>query len=364
MKDSIIEQLLEPKFFDAFIRENMKLSTYKAEWKNEMNTEYEAAKVYQANVAEYAAAMVGSVIDGHAEKPTHQMPTLNQLSGSIAHMADEWQMDNARLEQFYYLEGRYRNKKAGYTNEQNVAEFRKLIQYLFNPFEQAVIAPHKRIDMLYFEGLFNGTQTVNRHNNTAADVSFTYELGVKKFAAITAAWGTKEATPIEDIQALQDYARSKGKIIRKLRMSRSTFRKMCKSSEIMASFTLKLNKIDVKPSVISPTDINTYLESIMLPTIVIEEDKFSRLADGSNVNLIKDDRVVAQCADRVAVLKVSDPLESIDKLPGKTYSTHDDNLVGFYRDKHGRFVDYDMWATPVFVGRDDFFILDTSKTSL
>ena len=90
MKDSIIEQLLEPKFFDAFIRENMKLSTYKAEWKNEMNTEYEAAKVYQANVAEYAAAMVGSVIDGHAEKPTHQMPTLNQLSGSIAHMADEW----------------------------------------------------------------------------------------------------------------------------------------------------------------------------------------------------------------------------------------------------------------------------------
>lgn len=365
MVNSIVEELLKPKFFDAFIQENMKTSTYKAEWKNEMTTEYEAAKVYQANVAEYAAAMVGSVIDGYAEKPTHQMPSIDQIMGSIAHMADEWQLDNKRLEQFYYLEGRYRNRKENYTEAQNVAEFDKIVKYLFDPFEKAVIAPHKRIDMLYFEGLFKGTQTVSRTNNPQANVSFTYDLGVKKFAAKVAAWGTDTATPIDDIEQVQDYARAHGKVIRKLRMSRVTFRKMCKSSQIIQAFTLKLNKIDVKPSAVSVADVNTYLESIMLPTIVVEEDKFATLSDGkTTVNLIPDDYVVAQCADRVAILKVSDPLEAVDQLPGKTYSTHDDNLVGFYRDKKGRFIDYDMWATPAFVGREDYYILKTGTTSV
>lgn len=364
MVNSLVEKLQDPKFFDAFIQDNMKLSTYKAEWKNEMNVEHEAAKVYQANLAQYAAAMVGSVIDGHAEKPTHQMPTINQIMGAIAHMGDEWQMDNARLEQYYYLEGRYRDRRANYTQAQDTAEFSNLVKFLFDPFEKAVIAPHKRIDMLYFEGLFSGTQTVSRANNQSANVAFTYDLGVKKFAAKVAGWGSANATPFEDIQQVQNWARSHGKVIRKMRMTQATFQKMCKADEIIQSFILKLGKVEVKPSLISAQDVNTYLTSVALPTITIEPDRFATLPDGTTINMSVDDRVVFQCADRIAVLKVSDPLEMIDKLPNKTYSTHDDNLVGFYRDRHGRFIDYDMWGTPAFVGKDDYYILKTDTTSI
>lgn len=364
MVNSIVEELLKPKFYDAFIQDNMKTSTYKADWKNEMQVEYEASKSYRANVAEYAAAMVGSIIDGHAEKPTHQMPSANEIYGSIAHMADEWQMDLQRLEHFYYLEGRYRDKRGNYTKEQDAVEFQKLVKYLFDPFEKAVIAPHKRIDMLYFEGLFNGTQTVSRTNNVSADVAYTFDLDMKKFAAKIAAWGAETATPIEDIQQVVDWASGRGKNVLKIRMSRSTFRKMCKSTEILSAFTLKLGKLDVKPAAVSPADVSTYFESIMLPTLVVEPDRFATLPDGTSVNMTVDDRVAFQCSDRIAVLKCSDPLEAIDKLPNKTYSTYDDNLVGFYRDKKGRFIDYDMWATPVFIGKDDLYILKTDVTSL
>jgi len=360
--DSIVSKLLEPKFFDAFIQDNMKLSTYQAEWKKEIDVEFSAHKVYQANLAEYTAAMVGSVIDKNGKKPTHLMPTIEQITGALSHMADKWQMDNDRLEQFYLLEGRYRDKRASYTPAQDNDEFRKLIEFLYRPYDAAVIAPQKRIDMLYFEGLFNGTQTVSRTNNTSANVSFTYSLNVKKFQAKVATWGQATATPLDDIQALEDYAQAHGRVIRRLRMSKRTFRKMCQSNQILASFKLKLAKADITPtSILSVNDVNAYLESLLLPTIEIEKDRFATLADGTSVNFTVDDRVVAQCADRVAVLKVSDPLESIDPLPNKTYSTVDNNLIGTWRTDEGRFIDYDMWATPVFTGMDNYYILETDK---
>lgn len=365
MTDSLLLKLQEPKFFDAFVQENMKLSTYKAEWKDEMGApEYCAAKAYQAYLAEHTAAIVGSVIDKNAEKPTHQMPTAQELVGSIGRMGDEWQMDNDKLSQFYHLEGRYRDRYQNYNDSQRVAEWEKLVKYLFNPFEKAVIAPQKRIDMLYFEGLFNGTQTVSRINNTRSAVSYTYDLGVKKFVAKTAAWGSASATPIDDIQAIVDYAASMGKTVMKIRMSKGTFRKMCLSDQIKGQFTLKLGKVDVvKPSAISVADVNAYMESILMPTITVEKDRFATLANGQSTNLTPDNKVVFQCAETIAVLKVSDPLEAIDKLPNKTYSTYDDNLVGYWRSERGRFTDYEMWAQPVFTGKNDFFILEADKTA-
>lgn len=362
--DSIIKELEKPRNFDSFVQEQMKNSTFIAEWKNEMpNVEYCSTSVYQAYVAEYGAAMVGSVVDRNAEKPTHQMPTAKELVGTLSRMADEWQMDNDRLEQYYYLEGRFRNKQNTFTSEQREVEYAKLVKFLFDPFEKATIAPHKRIDSLYFEGLFNGTMTVDGSNNKKSPVSYTIDLGVKKFYAKTAAWGTETSTPLDDIQEIVDYLGSRGKTVLKMRMSARTFRKMCKSKQLKDIFTLKLGKVEVNSARISQAEMNLYLSSILLPEIVVEKDRYSTLQDGSSLNMTQDDRVVFQCADTVAVLKVKDPLESVDPLPNKSYSSYDNNLVGFWRNDRGRFIDYDMWAIPVFIGKDNFAILDTSKTA-
>lgn len=362
--DSLIKELEKPKRFDVFVREQMKNSTYLAEWKNEIKSvEYTAAKVYQAYIAEYASAMVGSVVDKNAEKPTHTMPTAKELVGSLSRMADEWQMDNDRLQQFYYLEGRYRDKAASYSQEMKEVEFAKLVKFLFDPFEKAVIAPHKRIDLLYFEGLFNGTQSVDSANNKKSSVAFTYDLGVKKFQAKVAAWGDEKSTPLDDIQEIVDYIGAKGKTVLKLRMSIRTFRKMCKSKQLKDIFTLKLGKVEVNSARVSHAEVNQYLSSILLPEISIEKDRYYTLQDGTTGNMTADDRVVFQCADAIAVLKCSDPLEMVDPIPNKSYSTYDDNLVGFWRSDKGRFIDYDMWANPVFTGKDDYYILETDKVS-
>jgi len=361
--NSILKQLQDPKALQTYIDEYMKTSTYKAEWKNEMKpVEYSAAKVYQANIAKYAAAMVGSVVAKNAERPLHTMPDWGQITGSIGRIADEWELDNDYLEQLHYLEGKYKDLSGGNYNQSVLNDaYDKLITYSFRPFERAVIAPHKRIDMLYFEGLYLGTQTVSRTNNNKANVSYTFNLGTKVIT-VTQKWGEKTSTPIADIKKLKDEARKKGRKILRIRMSENTFYKMCQADEIKNTFRLNLGTIEINPSVpmISVDQMNIYLRSILLPTIQIDEDKFVELPDGSNYNLIPDDRVVAMCADKVAVPKCSQPLEAIDPIPGVAYSTHDDNLIGYWRDKKGYHLTNEMWMQPVFDGIDDYLILKTT----
>lgn len=362
--NSILKQLLDPKSFQTYIDENMKTSTYKALWKNEIKqVDYCAAKVYQANLAEYTAAMVGSVIAKNAAKPVHHMPDFGQLTGSVGRYGDEWELDNEYLDQMQQLEGRYRDMSGrNYTQAQLNAQYDKLIKYSFRPYERAVIAPHKRLDMLYYEGLYTGKQTVSRANNAKANVSYTFDLGIKQLTVSTN-WGDENATPIADIKMLKDEAKKKGRKIQKLRMSENTFYKMCNAKGIKDTFKLNLNTVQLNPAVpmLSVDQINTYLRSVLLPVIQIDEDQFVTLADGSNVNLIVDDRVIAQCADNVAVMKISDPLELKDPIPNVSYSSHDDNLVGYWRDNTGYHVNYDMWAQPVFNGLNDLYILKTTK---
>ena len=59
---TILEQIQNPKAFDAFINENMKTSTYQVGWDKEMPVEYEASR-HTLPMADYAAAMLGTVID-------------------------------------------------------------------------------------------------------------------------------------------------------------------------------------------------------------------------------------------------------------------------------------------------------------
>ena len=363
--NSILKTLQDPKSFQAYIDEYMKTASYKAEWKTEMKpVEYCAAKVYQANIAKYTSAMVGSVVAKNAERPVHTMPDFQQMIGSIGRIADQWELDNDYLDQLHYLEGKYNDiaGRGNYTQATLNTEYDKLITFSFRPFERAVISPHKRIDMLYFEGLFKGTQTVSRTNNSKANVSYTFKLGVKKIKSTTN-WGKESATPFKDIKAIKDEAKKKGRKILRLRMSENTFYAMCQAKEVKDTFKLNLGTLQVNPSVpmISVDQMNIYLRSILLPTIQIDEDRFVDLPDGTTVNLVPDNRVVAMCADKVAVPKCAEPLEAVDPIPNVSYSTYDDNLVGFWRDKTGYHITNEMWMQPVFDGIDDYLILEVGE---
>lgn len=363
---NILEQIQKPKAFDAFINENMKTSTYRIGWDAEMDVEYEASKTYAAATAEYAAAMLGTVISEGAARPKRDMPSIGELSGTIARMGDEWQIPNDRLERYYYMMNRLRDKAKNLTETQKNAQYQNLVRYLFNPYELAAVAPHRRIVAQYWEGLSDGQVTVAKTNNEGGVVwSTPLSNGITKklLPKGSTVWSTATLATMDvlaTLQLLEDMADTAGKTVLKFRVSKSTAALISNSTQLKSLIGMNLGRLkaDTTPMLAIDT-VNSYLSALQRPTIEVIDEK-GVLNTGTSVNLFKDGRVVAQCADKVAVLKVSDPLETIDPVPNKTYTSYFDNLISQWRNDNGRYVAYEMFAYPVFTGKNDVFILDVT----
>lgn len=367
MPKTILEQIQEPKAFDAFINENMKTSTYKIGWDKEMDVEYEPSKAFQAYTAEYVAAMLGTVIDKSADRPKRDMPNIGEIVGTISRMGDEWQIPNERLERYYYMENRFREKAKDFSAEQKKDQYKRIVKYLFNPYELAVIAPHRRILAQYWEGLSDGQVTLTKETNKGGVVwSAPLPNGIKKckLRADDIVW-SKENLATMDIIAtleyLEEIADAQGKTIQKFRVSKRTAALITQAKQFKELLGLNLGKIKTSTTPALGLDlVNEYLTGVNKPTIEVINE-VGALATGQTVSMFKDGRVVAQCTDRPAVLKVADPLESVDPVPDVVYSSYFDNLVSQWRDKKGRYVAYEMFGYPVFTGRDDVFILDVTE---
>lgn len=364
---TILESIQKQKNFDAFINENMKTSTYKVGWDVEMNVEYEASKAYQALTADYAAAMVGTIIDSQAARPKREMPNIGELTGTLARMGDEWQLDNRRLEQYYYMENRFRDKMPNFSEEQKKTQYRNLVKYLFDPYEKAAIAPHRRILAHYWEGLSDGQVTLTKTNNQGGIVWTTaLENGISKtkLRATDVVWSAATLSTMDvlkTLQYLEDIADTAGKTVMKFRVSKATAALICQTTQLKNLIGLSVGKLKTDSTPLLGLDtVNSYLTAIGRPTIEVVNEK-GLYADGTLFSMFKDGRVVAQCADKVAVLKVSDALESIDPVPNKVYTTFNDNLLSQWRNENGRYVAYEMYAFPVFTGKNDVFILNVAE---
>lgn len=364
---TILELIQNPKAFDAFVNENMKTSTYKVGWDREMSVEYEASKAYTAATAEHAAAMLGSVIDKSSGRPKHNMPNIGELAGTLARMGDEWQIDNDRLERYYFMENRFRDKSKNLTETAKKEQYGRIVKYLFDPYEKAAIAPHRRILAQYWEGLSDGQVTLTKENNQGGIIwsaPLSNGISKRKLRATDVVWSSATLETMDVlgvIQYLEDIADAAGKSVVKFRVSKATASLICQTKQLKSLIGMNLGKLKADSTPLLSLDVvNNYLTSLGHASIEVVNDK-GILKTGVAISMFKDGRLVAQCADKVAVLKVSDPLESIDPVPNKVYTSFNDNLISQWRDNNGRYVAYEMYAYPVFTGNKDVFILDVTE---
>ena len=360
---SVLQEISEPKNFDAFIQEQMKISTYTPEWKKEMDTDYTASGSFSEMVGEYTAAQAGSFIAKNADKPLQAMPDLGTITGSIGRLGDRWQLDNERLDKLMYLEGRYRDRAGNFSNERKASEWQKVLKFLFDPFEKAAIAPHKRLDLLYFNGLSNGQYVVNLSNNPDG-IQWSLDLKIPTLKLRSSDVLFADAANSDPVAVLQYHTlklRAKGKVVTKYQMNFTEAQKILESARIKSAFSVDVSKGRVSPSGIVSTEmLNNYFKVVGLAPIEIV-DIFIGMPDQTVENAFKDNRIVFRTAASVAKLMVKDPLESKDPHPNKAYSIYEDNLISSYRREEGRFTEYEMQALPVFNGRNDFAILRTDE---
>lgn len=367
---TILETIQNPRAFDAFINENMKTSTYQIGWNKEMDTEFESSTNWSAATADYAAAMLGTVIADNASRPKRNMPSIGEISGSLGRIADEWQMDNERLRRYYTMEERFKARAKNLTNETKAAEFAKIVKYLFNPYELAAIAPHRRILAQYLEGLSNGEVTLTKTNNEGGIVwSKAISVGIakSKLRSTDVVWSKANLATMDVLSVLQyaeEKATEKGKAVIKHRMSKATAALVMQCNQLKNLIGLSAGNLKTNTSPVLGLDtINNYLTMVGIAPIEVVNE-YGIMPSGAGYSMFKEGRIVSQCANRVAVLKYTDPLESIDPVPNKVYTNFNDNLISQWRNDNGRYIAYEMFAFPAFVGKNDVFILDvTAKES-
>lgn len=364
---TILEQIQKPRAFDAFVNENMKNSTYQIGWDKFMDVEYEAGKSFQAATADYAAAALGSVIGAQSSRPKRNLPPIGEIAGTLARMGDEWQLPNDLLERYYFMERRFRDKLHSLSEGQAQAEYEKLVKYLFDPYERAAIAPHRRILAMFLEGLSTGSVSLSKTTNEGGTVwstALSTGISVSKLPKGDKTWCEANIATMDVIKTLtdlKDKADDNGRTVVKFYVSPKTASLICRSSKLAEVVGLQVGRVKTSATpVLSRSLLNEYLAAIDLPEIEVINEK-GRYANGKPFNMFADGRVTAVCADKVAVCKVSDPLELIDPVPNKVYTQYNDNLISQWRNDNGRYVAYEMWAYPVFTGASDAFIVNVTE---
>jgi hypothetical protein len=317
-----------------------------------MSWDYTPTLTFQAYMATAGAAVAGSVISFASGKPVRKRPTIGQLSGTLGQIGDVFQMDALMIRKVLELEERIARGEA------NV---RELFDFIYGDFEKAIIAPHKRLDHWVLSGMSTGVITVDLANNPDG-VQFEIDLGITTYPVYGGAWSltTTTHTPLADIRAVMDARRVLGQIPTTMYMSRNTFNKMVKATE-MGVFSLEMTKnVRVNPlNYITVELVNTYLSALGLPNIVIIEAPLA-LPDGTMVYPFADDRVVFTNTPTLGTMQYSYAIEQRSPRVGKTYTTVDNVLVASYENNEGRFLEYELNAFPAFEAYKQMAILQTN----
>jgi hypothetical protein len=350
---STFSQLMDDgKLFKAFVDQVMQNLTYVPLWKQFMAWEYTPTLTFQSYLAQTKAATMGSVINFGSGKPIRTRPTIGQLTGTLGQVGDVFQMDALTIRKILELEERIAR------NEQPVSD---LFTFLYGDFSKAIIAPHKRLDHWVLSGMSNGVITVDLANNPDG-IAFEINLGITTYPVYGGAWSltTTTHTPLADIRAVMDARRVLGQIPTEMRMSRTTFNKLIKASELgVFSLEMKQNIRTNALNYITVEMMNTYLSAIGLPNIIIVEAPMA-LPNGTVVYPFADDRIVFTNGTNLGAMQYSYAIEQRAPKTGKSYQTVDNVLVASFENNEGRFLEYELNAFPAFDAYQQMAILQTN----
>lgn len=357
--------------FQAFINAQTALDQYSPAYLNETTLEYTEFKQFSELRNASANLIMGSVIEKNADKPIQELPNFGKISGSLGRMGDRFQWDNDKLERYLAMERRLRRDlQNGRIPESNrIQSMQPVARNLFEVgFKMAAYAPHLRLDHLWFQGYTLGEISITLDNNPKG-VQYSFPTGVKKRllpASAPAIWGQPTATPLMDIKAEVNRLNGIGKRVTSIEMNTATLNKMVVSNAIVQTFTINNgNRGNVKGgSLIGVDVINTHLQINGLPTITLKDNFILNPDRQSSNNSFEDDRVVFITNNAVkGKVLFTDPLEAEDPHPNKVYSYYRENLLSQYRTEQGRFIEYEMFALPVFTGEEDIYVLNVGQKS-
>lgn len=328
-------------------------------WMQYLDFRRTTTRVFKDYIGTVTGVMAGSVNSRYGEKPIRERRNIGHGYGEIAYLGDRYQMSIDRLSELQDLVDKFNAAKTA----DQAAAMNEIVDFIYDDYRQVLLAAHKRMDLVVGALLMTGKATVknkdNRNDIEAPDL-LDIELPFK-FITPDAAVADKFISYLQaEINSLKaDYG-----VFTKMIMSRGTFVKnIVGSPELGEKFKMILGQREIMTSAALVTSdlASQVFTGIGLPAIEIKED-YVKDQTGKNKQVYADGRITLLQQDKVGHMRFHTPYESVDPIPGRTYTRTDgDMLISQIRDNNGRYLEYTAEWIPQISNPTQIINFDLSK---
>ena len=330
-----IESLMAEPMIIAAIIDRLKVTLTdadKIDWMDYLNPKKANPDgTFKTYIGNTTAVTVGSFIDKYSKKPLRPRKSMRKGVGEVGALGEEFQMDNARLEELQVLIDTYNEK-----NE--VSVINDITNFLVEDFRECYLAPHKRIDLMLSDLKFTGEAGVNSNADQKGVKIDKITIPLHK---LTPAAGYK-TTFISYLADQVEALRAEGVDAAVMEMSRATFVKhIVNCAEFQSKFVSKFGSFEFTSGPATPTMVNDLFQALELPLTIKLKAEYIKLQNGVTSNIVPADKIAVLPADKLGNLRWKNPYEITDKVPGKTYTQQENGLyIATRRSDEGRTTEY------------------------
>lgn len=299
-----------------------------------------------------------SVIARGSTAPLRSRAALEKLTGSIPPIAEKFAMSEDDYRDFLNLQNMQLSDET---------KRKQLLDLLFDDVKKAGDAAMKRLDIMVLEGLSTGTITLTVTNNPdgvvlATPIDLLMPSSNKTNAAVD--WATSaSATPLKDIMDRVEYHSGRGVKFEKILMTRPTFMKFIKTTEVINSVAafVRVNKGTYLPTL---SAVNDFLQDQLLPPIELVEASIGIEKDGaiSTIKPFKDENVVFVPAGKLGKIHNAIAIEELRPVEKVSYAKFNNALISKWQENEpfAEFTKVELNAFPGIDAIDSIAILSSN----
>lgn len=306
------------------------------------------------SISAFFSLVAADVVAMDSSLPLKKRDAISKASGDIPKMGIELKLNENQLTELNLLVAQ------NGTQEQILAK-------LFADTPKVIGGIYERNEAMFLEGLSTGVALVEDSENTGTAVRIDYGYKTENKFGVAVLWATSAtAKPLDDIQKILDKASTDGNTITTLKMDRTAYNNMVKTTQVKESFAFYTGLNGGVLMIPSVAQLNNFLNDRYGFNIEIIDRsiRFEKNGVQTAVKPWQNGMVVALTNDQVGSLAWARLAEQDMPVAGVSYSTVDQFiLVSKYRTNKPSLAEWtsaQARVVPVISNVDQIYTLDST----
>ncbi len=261
MERSLLKELTKANV-EAYVNRKRELFLQTMFWQQFFPLKYTTQLTWESLAGSGGNPVMADVIEYNASAPLKSRRTITKTTGDIPKLALKRQMDEKDMNE-------YNTIKALMQGDMNKSA---LLDIVFNDIDFCYTGVMARTEYLSLQALSCGVISLTTSNNNGIITEVDCDFGIPSTnkTGATVIWSTAaSATPIADIQVVQETARALGYPLQYILMDRATFVYMAASTEVRDKYAVFQRVTASRKSDPTFADLNQMLSAYLLPQIIL-----------------------------------------------------------------------------------------------